>query len=143
MGTIDIVLRQARKLHLAAKSDSLSSAMPVLRRIHAAGIFPSKTLFALHRERGSIQRKHLLRLLAIEAGYPDWERFRPELAHWSPEALEHFKVADEWTPYLNAWFASEAQASAYAQAHGGRVVRYGPHAVVQASDAAMAEGARS
>lgn len=132
---IDLVLRQARKLHLAARAGSISSAMPALRRAHGAGLFPGISLSALHRQRATLKRKHFLRLLAIEAGFPDWERFRPVLEHWPPEALDHFKVADEWFAFLNSWFSTEEQASAFAAEHGGRVLRFGRQAVVVFSDA--------
>ena len=135
---IDLVLMQARRLHLAAKAGSISSAMPVLRRIHAAGLFPDKPLGALFRQRATLKRKHFLRLLAVESGFPDWERFRPVLQHWSPEALDHFKVAEEGFAFLNCWFSTEEQALAYVEQHGGRVLRVGRQAIVMASDARLA-----
>lgn len=92
---IDLVLRQARRLHLAAKGGGISSAMPVLRRVHAAGLFPDESLAALFRRRATFKRKHFLRLLAMESGFPDWARFRPVLRCWPPQALDHFKVEEE------------------------------------------------
>jgi len=117
----ELVRRQARKLHRAAHSDSLAAAMPALRRIHAACVFPGRALSALYRERRALKRKHFLRALAVEAGFPDWERLRPRLDRMPPEAFEHYKVTDEWCAFLNAWFSNEEQAVAYAREHGGRV----------------------
>lgn len=126
----ELVLRQARKLHRAAQSESISLAMPAVRRIHAAGVFPGRPLSLLYRERQGLKRKHFLRALAQEMGFPDWERFRPCLDQMSPEAFEHFKVADAWYVFLNSWFSSEEQARLYAAQYGGRVVRVGTQAVV-------------
>lgn len=44
---IELVRRQARRLHRAARSGSLALAMPALRRVHAAGIFPDRLLSAI------------------------------------------------------------------------------------------------
>jgi len=112
--------------------------MPVLRRVHAAGLFPDQSLAALFRQRATFKRKHFLRLLAIESGFPDWERFRPALRERPPQELDHFKVEEEWYAFLNNWFSTEAQARAYAEQHGGRVLRVGRQAVVMASDASPA-----
>jgi hypothetical protein len=129
-----LVLRQARKLHRAATSTSIVFAMPAVRRVHAAGVFPGLALSALYRERATLQRKHFLRALAVEAGFPDWETFRPQLDLMPPEAFEHFKLADEGFAKLNTWFSNEAQAQAFADQHGGRVVKVGAQAVVMPLD---------
>ena len=39
-----------------------------LDRIHAVGVFPELSVVGLYRARASLQRKHVLRMLAIEAG---------------------------------------------------------------------------
>ena len=127
---LQMVLRHARKLHLAAKGESLSRAMPALRRIHAAGIFPGLALSALYGRRETLQRKHFLRALAIEGGYPDWETYRPELAKMPLSAVEHFKVAEGGFGTLNAWFSNEEQALASAEKQGGRVFKIGHQAVL-------------
>ncbi len=134
LSAVEIVLRQARRLHRAATSERLANAMPALRRLQAAGVFPGEDLMSLYRRRQALQRKHFLRLLALEAGFPDWERFRPTLAQMPPEAFDHFKFGNELAGSLNAWFSNEAQAQAYAQRHGGRVIRVGHQAVVTGSD---------
>jgi len=138
---VEIVLRQARKLHRAARSDSLAAAMPALRRLQAAGVIPGADLMGLYRQRQALQRKHFLRMLAVEAGFPDWERFRPQLAQMPAEAFEHFKFGNELAGALHPWFANEAQAQDYAQRHGGRVVRVGRQAVVVGAEGAGQERA--
>ena len=136
----ELVLRQARKLHRASKSGSISTAMPAVRRVHAAGVFPDRALSALYRERQTLKRKHFLRALAVEAGQPDWEHFRPLLEQMPPSACEHFKVADEWFALLNLWFSNEEQAQAFAAENGGRVLRVGAQAVVVGADAGQVSG---
>ena len=131
---VDLVLRQARKLHHAAKSGSISVAMPALRRVRATGVFFDCPLSRLYRARQNLKRKHFLRALAVEAGFLDWEHFRPHLDQMPPEAIEHFEMADEWLVFLNLWFSNEEQARAFACEHGGRVVRSGTQAFVVAPD---------
>ena len=65
---------------------------------------------------------HFLRALAVEVGYPDWERFRPHFDQMRPESLDHFKVADEGFVFLNSWFSNQEQAHAFARQKGGRVL---------------------
>jgi hypothetical protein len=126
---VEIVLRQARKLHRAAKTGGISSAMPVMRRVHKAGVLPGHKLSSLYALRRQLQRKHFLRTLAIEAGFPDWERFRPELVQWPAQALAHLHVEEHFAQ-LNLWFSTEALARAHAAAHGGQVLRWGTQAMV-------------
>lgn len=132
---VDVVLRQARKLHLAAKVGSISRAMPAVRRVYVAGIFPGIALSALYGERQTLQRKHFLRALALEAGYPDWERYRPALEGMQLAAVDHFKVADGGFGTLNSWFSNEQQALACAAQLGGRVFKIGTQAVVVSPEA--------
>lgn len=136
-----LVLRHARRLHRAARSGSLGAALPAIRRVHAAGLFPGQALSALYREREQLQRKHFLRALAIEAGFPDWEQYRPQLDQLPPAAVDHLKVGTEWRGFCHAWFSTEAEARAHADAHGGRVLKVGAQAVV-ISPEAEAGGAR-
>ena len=126
----DLLLRQARKLHRAASTGSIVSAMPAVRRLHAAGIFPGRSLSALYRDRGELKRKHFLRALAVEAGFADWESCKPQLGHLPVEAFARFKVEEEWFAFLNSWFSNEQDAQAFADKHGATVVRVGTQAVV-------------
>lgn len=132
---VDIVLSQARRLHRAARLGSISVAMPAIRRAHAAGVFSELTVSALYRQRQLLQRKHFLRTLAIEADFPDWERFRPELRRLVPEAVANLQAVEALWPSLNLWFSTEAQAAAHAREHGGQVLRVGRQAMVVPADA--------
>lgn len=135
---LDLVLCQARRLHRAAQAGPLLQAMPALRRAHAAGVLPGRSLSALFRERRQLQRKHFLRTLAVEAGYPDWEGYRPTLASLPTQAGDHLKAPTEWHGFLNHWFSTEAEARDHAHRHGGTVYRVGTQAVVIAAEAEVA-----
>jgi hypothetical protein len=124
------VLAMARRLHKAATSDALALSLPVLRRLLATQTLRGCSLPALHRERSRVQRKHVLRMLAIEAGHESWEAYRGALATQSPEDLEHFDLIRPTVGYPNLWFSTPEQAAAHAAAHGGRMVRVGRQAVV-------------
>lgn len=131
---VEILLRQAKRLHRSAKTGSISHAMPVLRRIVAAGVCPNESLSSLFKQRETLQRKHLLRMLAVEAGYPSWEKYKPILLAMSEhEALPTPFNGDDIT-HLNLWFSNEQQAQAYANEHGGKVLKYGQQAVVIKDD---------
>ena len=130
------VLREARRLHRAATSDALSNALPVLRRLLAARAIPAGSLPQLFHQRATVQRKHVLRMLAFEAGHNSWEAYSRVLPGLDPEAvalslaLPHGAGAGTGTGTLKLWFAGEAQARRYAATHGGRALRVGRQAVV-------------
>ena len=130
LSSVTLLLRHARTLHRAATSGPLVSAMPALRRVHAAAIFPGQSLSALHRNRQGLRRKHFLRALALESGYPDWETFRPVLATWPVAALANWGIDGCAAGILKHWFASVPEAAAFALLHGGHVQRVGTQAVL-------------
>ena len=128
--TLKCILREAKVLHRAATSDSLSQALPVLRRLLATDTIRNVSLPELHRGRGIIQRKHVLRMLALEAGYGSWEDYRKVLPELPPEAIGHFDILRRTAGYPNVWFSTFPEAQAYAKAQGGRALRVGQQAVV-------------
>lgn len=138
-----LVLREARRLHRAATSADASDALPVLRRILAARAMPGGTLPHLFRLRHSVQRKHLLRMLAVEAGYDSWNAYGQALPLLDPQALQHASDADRGAARLKLWFRSLAEAERHAALHGGRAVPVRNQAVVVpasvATDAAEGE----
>lgn len=125
-----IVLREARRLHRAAVSDSPAAALPVLRRLLAAQIVPANTLPNLFRTRSTIQRKHILRALAVEAGYPSWESYSQALPRVDVLQLRRTLQVQSSAPILKLWFASEAEATEFAAKHGGQAIRIANQAVV-------------
>jgi hypothetical protein len=129
-GAPELVRREAKRLHRAATSDSLAAALPVLRRLLAAGAITETTLPGLFRRRDTVQRKHVLRTLAFEAGSPSWEAYRPTLDHTDVRQLEAFAVVGTGYAKLNLWFSNEPDAARFASQHGGHSVRVGTQAVV-------------
>jgi hypothetical protein len=127
----DIVLREARNLHRAVNADSLARSLPVLRRLLASGVLQGIALPELHRSRDTVvQRKHILRMLAIEAGFASWEAYRPALSRMKASELPHFDIARHDAGQLNHWFSTLDEAKAYAASHGGRAMAVGQQAVV-------------
>jgi hypothetical protein len=117
-------------LHKLALRGSLVFALPVLRRLLRAGLFPATTLPQLHRSRESVRRKHLLRMLAIESGYRSWEEFVPALEAASAADLPFVRALRVQASQLNLWFPSQDSASEFARQHGGEVIPIGSQAVV-------------
>lgn len=128
--TIDAVLREAKKLHRAATSTSLAQALPVLRRLIFSGALEGLSLPELHRRQDMVRRKHILRMLAVEAGCRSWEEYRPTLVNKSANDVEHFDVIRRTSGYPNVWFSSLLEAREFAAAHGGRVIPVREQAVV-------------
>ena len=126
----DTVLRIARMLHRAALADSLSASLPVLRRLLAAQVMSDLSLPELHRRRHEIRRKHVLRMLAAEAGFRSWEDYRPALEDMRPEQLAHFDHLRREVGYPNLWFSNFEEARDHAWETSSRVIRVGAQAVV-------------
>lgn len=126
---VELALREARRLHRASKDATLLVAMPAVRRAHTAGVLAGLTLSALYRQRQLLQRKHFLRTLAAEAGFASWDAYLPVLRSQPARALEQCATRLEFG-YPNAWFSTYAQAIAFADEHGGMVVRHGHQAMV-------------
>lgn len=120
----------ARRLHRAATSDSLSNALPVLRRMVGTRVLRGVSLPQLWQRRGMVQRKHVLSMLAIEAGFPDWETYSHALKTMTEEQVAHFDAHRDQAGHLNLWFSSRRQAEGYASAMGGRVLGWNEQAVV-------------
>jgi len=127
---LSLILREAKKLHRAAISESLAASLPVLRRLLSAQAINGMSLPALSQCRSMVQRKHVLRALAVEAGFSNWEQYRTALADTKPEALQQFDVMRRAAGYPNIWFSSVAEAESHAAMHGGRAIRVGQQAVV-------------
>jgi hypothetical protein len=127
---VSLLLREAKKLHRAAISESLADSLPILRRLLGAQVIRDMTLPELSRQRHMVQRKHVLRALAIEAGYSGWEAYRGALIGMGPDTLQPFDVLRRTAGYPNLWFSSVEAAESYAVEHGGHAVRVGQQAVI-------------
>lgn len=128
----ELLLRIARNLHRAINSDSLCVSLPILRRLLATATLTAVSLPELQRNRDIIQRKHVLRMLAIEAGFSCWEDYRHALDNMQIDELAHFDHLRRTSSYPNLWFSSYADAQIYAKAHNSRALRVGGQAVVLA-----------
>lgn len=127
---VQLVLREARRLHRAATSDTLSEALPILRRLLATRAVTDWSLPSLFHARGTVQRKHVLRALAREAGYASWEDYRHALPHLDVSLLQQLVSAQRGTSVLKLWFSDTSAARRFAAEQGGQAVRIGVQAVV-------------
>jgi hypothetical protein len=125
-----LVLRIGRNLQRAAESESLATALPILRRLLATATLTAISLPELQRNRDIIQRKHVLRMLAVEAGFKSWEDYRHALENMSADEVGHYDQLHRIAGYPNVWFSTYAEAEHYACEHSGRAVRVGSQAVV-------------
>ncbi len=126
----EVLLRIARSLHRSAYSDSLSVALPVLRRLRSTSTLTAVSLPELQRNRDIIQRKHILRMLAVEAGFTSWEDYRHALDRMSVDELTHYECVKGSLGYPNLWFSSYEEAQACANEQSGRALRFGKQALV-------------
>jgi hypothetical protein len=101
-----------------------------LRRLIAQRVFTDVTLPQLRRWQTLVQRKHLLQLLALEAGYRSWAECRRALEALPPERAEQYHLALRYAGYPNHWFSSLQEARAFASQHGGYPLAYGRQGVV-------------
>lgn len=126
----DALLRHAKRLHRAATSSSVVASLPVLRRLLNSGAIAGLTLTQLYRQRSRVQRKHVLRTLALEAGFPSWEALRatPDIDRLS--ALSRQLTLGDDVGHLKLWFTSETEARAFAAQHGGQPLCFGQQAVM-------------
>ena len=132
------LLRVAKRLHRAAVSSSLVESLPVLRRLLAAQVIRGLTLPQLSQRRSSVQRKHVLHALAIEAGFLNWDAYRGALAEGPQDPPLPFDVHTRSAGYPNLWFSSLADAETHTARHGGHAVRHGQQAVVFVEDVSAA-----
>ncbi len=128
--TIKLLLREAKKLHKAAKSDSLSCSLPILRRLISSNTLTNISLIELRDKQSMIQRKHILQMLAYEAGYSNWASYRQAIELNSASDIDHYSLSLQGAGYLNLWFSSQHEAEAYAKSQGGKAISVGQQAVV-------------
>lgn len=131
---VESMLRVARKLHRQAQTGPITTAMPAIRRAYAAGVFGEQALSAVYQKRQTLQRKHFLRTLAIEAGFADWARLLPALKTLAPEAVAHLTTLPGNFGGLNHWFSTHEEAQTFAHAHGREFVAMGQQAMVPGLD---------
>lgn len=131
---LNSLLRVAKSLHRAARSESRLQSLPILRRLISSETFRQISLPELHRRREIIQRKHILQMLALEAGYASWAAYKKGINDKPAEQQLHYSLALRYAGYPNIWFRSFAEAEQYATEHGGQPIAVGQQAVVIPSD---------
>ncbi|WP_047391788.1 hypothetical protein [Chitinibacter sp. ZOR0017] len=127
---VQFYLRQARQYQRAAQSDSPALALPILRRILHTGVCGQLSLPQLFQQRHTVQRKHVLRMLALEAGFASWEAFRPVLQQGAAPQLQAAQFMASGAGQLKLWFADHHSAAQYVAEQGGTVLGQGTQAVV-------------
>lgn len=121
----------ARRMLRDVHSDQPSRAMPAIRRVHQARILPAGRLTELYHARAALQLKHMLRTIAVELGFPNWEACKREIDHRPPGMLDRFRLdLGAFGDYNQVWFSNEAAAQQWQKENGGHVVVYGSQAVV-------------
>lgn len=126
----DFLRAHARRLLRHAHAAETSKALPVLRRLMAAGLAGGHRLSALHRSRGELQLKTLLRLLALELGYPDWAACKAQIDQREAACLDRYRLdAGAFGDFAMNWFANATTARDWQRQYGGYVVQYGEQAV--------------
>jgi hypothetical protein len=126
----EFLRRHARRLLRRAREDNVSTALPVVRRLLAAGVTRAKTLADLHETRADIQLKHVLNMLAVELGHVGWDACKPALDTHDPAIIDRYRFdAGAFGDYEKVWFPTAAPAREWQREHGGYIVEYGDQAV--------------
>jgi len=126
----EFLRRHARRLLRRAHADSTSTAMPVVRRLLAAGVTRAETLAQLHASRAEVQLKHILNMLAVELGHFGWDACKPVLDTREPAVIDRYRFdAGAFGDHEKVWFAGAGAAREWQREHGGYIVEYGDQAV--------------
>jgi hypothetical protein len=127
----DFLRRYARGMLRSAHSDQPSKALPIVRRVHAAGKTADVRVTQLYHARMALQLKHMFRTLAAELGYATWDACKRDIDRRPPEVLDRFRLdLGAFGDHEQIWFADQPTAAAWQREHGGRMVEYGKQAVV-------------
>lgn len=115
----------------SAHSDQPSKALPIVRRVHAAGKTADARVAQRYHTRATLQLKHMFRTLAAELGYATWDACKRDIDRRPPEVLDRFRLdLGAFGDHEQIWFADQPTATARQREHGGRMVEYGKQAVV-------------
>jgi hypothetical protein len=126
----EFLRRHARRLLCRARAESTSTAMPVLRRLLAAGVMRDATLAQLHENRAETQLKHVLNMLAVELGHFGWDACKAAIDTQAPAVIDRYRFdAGAFGDYEKIWFASAAESREWQRENGGYIVEYGDQAV--------------
>jgi hypothetical protein len=126
----DFLRRHARRLLRLARADSASTALPVVRRLQAAGVTRSEALAGLYAAREQVQLKHVLNMLAVELGHASWDACKQVIDTQAPAVIDRYRFdAGAFNDHEKVWFAGALAAREWQREHGGYIVEYGGQAV--------------
>ncbi len=127
---INIWLLEAKKLHKTSKSELLSHALPVLRRLLNSKTLVDISLPELKKNIHIIKRKHLLQMLALENGHPRWPQIKQaiQVKAQADELLLPYDIELKNAGYPTLWFAKVEEAETYAKLNQGKVIVVGEQA---------------
>jgi len=130
----DFLRRHARKMLRSAHADQPSTALPIIRRVHAARAAPAGRLTELYHARSALQLKHMFRTLAAELGYADWNACKRDIDRRPATLLDRFRLdLGAFGEHEKIWFADRPTALDWQREHGGKMVEYGNQAVVMSA----------
>ena len=127
---VSALLRAAKLLHRNAVASSRAQSLPVLRRLISTQVLEGLSLPQLYEQQAMVQRKHVLQMLAREAGFADWAAYREALSGSAADIHMPLEAVALHAGYPNHWFSTLEQARTHAAQRGGQVVQVGSQAVV-------------
>ena len=127
---VSALLRVAKLLHRNAVASSRAQSLPVLRRLISTQVLEGLSLPQLYEQQAMVQRKHVLQMLAREAGFADWAAYREALSGHAADIHMPLEAVALHAGYPNHWFSTLEQARTHAAQRGGQVVQVGSQAVV-------------
>jgi len=131
----EFLRRHARRLVRSGRDAQPSKALPVLRRVIAAGVMPELSVTDLYAVRASLQLKHVLHMLGRELGYANWDGCKQEIDACGAEVLDRYRLEQgQFGDFRQNWFSDAATAHAWQQHNGGYLIAYGKQAVAILAD---------
>jgi hypothetical protein len=117
---------KAKVLLKALESSDASTVMAATERLKRLASFRGIPMDRVAAERGRVQLKHALTVVALEAGYPSWTDAKKALENGIARAKD---AGDKLYPKtsggsLSRWFVSYEEARASLDAEGGFLLPY-------------------
>jgi hypothetical protein len=117
---------KAKVLLKAFDSSDASTAMAAAERLKRLDSFRGISMDSLAAERGRVQLKHALTVVALESGYPSWTDAKKALESGAPREKD---AGDKLYPKracggLSRWFVAYEEARASLDAEGGFLLPY-------------------
>lgn len=131
--------READRLRRDLRSEDTTLYNAAIQRLQALEQFADlseadRSLLSI-----KVQRKHLLQVVAKEAGFPSWVALKRHLDAQSSEASDEAGAEPDWTTFfgsgpsaafLNHWFTNHEEAKSFRESNGGYLFPYKSHCLV-------------